>query len=254
MKAESSLCRYFYAASTDIGAARRSNQDEVVVCPAEGFFAVSDGMGGLASGGETSKMIGGVLPLMMREAAEKLKKDPAPQNAERLLSEAVGQISDQIYKSLNRGGRPSHGATLCGVWLLDGYAVFVNLGDSRGYRLGYYKKNIHQITEDHNVAAILVAGSELSKEEARLHPSSSQLTRFVGMVSPAIPETFTAGVSRGDIILLCSDGLYGMVEENRLPKILRSSKSPERVVERLIKSANQAGGRDNIAAVYIKIR
>jgi serine/threonine protein phosphatase PrpC len=131
--------------------------------------------------------------------------------------------------------------------------VFVNLGDSRGYLLDFYKRRIRQTTNDHNVAAELVANGEISREEARNHPASSALTRFVGMRNPALPETFIERVRSGDRILLCSDGLYGMVEDARLPRLLRSGKGPARVAGRLIDAANRAGGRDNIAAVYIKI-
>lgn len=241
------------AAGTDIGKRRTSNQDEVICCPEYGFFAVSDGMGGLRGGGETAEIIGTVLPGLIGQAYKELQKDPRPEYGAEFLDEQVRLLSDNLYETMNRGGRPAFGATLCGVWLIGGYGVFVNLGDSRGYLLGFYKKRIRQITQDHTVAAQLVANGELSPEEARRHTSNHLLSRFVGMPSPALPETFIKKLEIGDRILLCSDGLHDMLEDIRLPPLMRSSRSPGRVVDRLIHEANNAGGRDNISTVYIKV-
>ncbi len=239
--------------SCDVGLMRLSNQDEVVIEEKLGFFAVSDGMGGLFGGGETSKMIAKAFPGLISEAYDELIKAITPEHAASLLAERVKIFSDSINERLNIGLKPIYGATFSGVWLVDEYAVFVNLGDSRGYYLGYYKKQLEQITTDHNVAAVLVANGELTAREAKDHPSSSSLTRFVGMQRPATPDTFIQKVKPGDRILLCSDGLYGMVDEPELVSILRADKNPDMVVQKLIKAANKAGGRDNISAVYIRI-
>ncbi len=245
--------RALAAAGVDIGARRTVNQDEVICCPEAGFFAVADGMGGLRSGGETSAMLQKVMPGIIREAAEALQRDNRPERAAELLAETLRMVSDTIYASANRDGYTSHGSTLCGVWLVGQCAVFVNLGDSRGYWLGYYKKRLRQVTRDHNVAQELVENGEITKDEAQGHPASSRLTRFVGMPIPALPETYVQPVARGDRILLCSDGLYGMVRDARLARLLRASRSPSRVIRQLVDEANAAGGADNIAAVYIKI-
>jgi serine/threonine protein phosphatase PrpC len=245
--------RFIAASRVDTGVERSSNQDEVICCPEYGFFAVSDGMGGFYGGGETSAIIAKALPGLIGEVYKELGKNPVPEMAAEFLDEQVRLLSDNIYEKMNRGGKYVYGATLCGVWLVENHAVFVNLGDSRAYLLGFYNKQVRQATCDHNVAALLVANGELSREEARLHPSSAALTRFAGMEVPALPETFIERLDVGDRILLCSDGLYGMVADARLPRLLRSSRSPARVVGRLIDEANHAGGTDNISAVYIKI-
>ncbi|MDR0949564.1 MAG: hypothetical protein LBM69_08640, partial [Lachnospiraceae bacterium] len=97
MNAEAFNIRYRYAAGTDIGVRCSSNQDEVICCPDEGFFAVSDGMGGLFGGGETSKMITKILPIMIRKAAQELNKSPDPETAAKLLSDTVRGMSDNLY-------------------------------------------------------------------------------------------------------------------------------------------------------------
>ena len=243
---------YYSADCVDIGRKRVSNQDQVICCPALGFFAVSDGMGGLPGGGETSALLAKSLPAFAQEAFEELKKNATSEHAVTLLDDYIRTISDSIYETMNIG-EITFGATLCGVWLVGEHAVFFNLGDSRGYRLGRYKRRIRQITTDHNVVSMLVANGEINLDEARVHPSRNLLTRFVGMKSPSLPELFVEKINCGDGILLCSDGLYGMVNDTLLTRILRSSKSLNRVVRCLIEEANAAGGRDNISGVYIKM-
>ena len=241
------------AGLVDLGKRRSSNQDEIICCPEFGFFAVSDGMGGLTDGGKTSHMIKKVVPAMLEQAALELKAKFSPSFAAELLEDQIRLVSDSIFDTANKSGHIGFGATFAGAWLVDQYAVFVNLGDSRGYILPRYKSRVRQITRDHNVAAIMVDQGELTREEARNHPASSQLTRFVGMPSPAGPDTFIEKVAPGDRLLLCSDGLHGMIEDKDLPRLLRFSRSPMRICKRLIDQANAGGGFDNISAVFIKI-
>ena len=241
-------------ALVDIGVERSSNQDEVIVCPEAGFYAVSDGMGGLLNGGETSQMIKQTLPNRMKAALKELSKDSSPEFAAELLKKQICVMSDTLYDTCNQGNWFNFGATLSGIWLIGRHAIFVNIGDSRGYLLPRYKKTIQQITNDHNVAALLVQQGEITKEEARFHPASSSLMRFVGMNKPAIPDVFIYEVHPGDRILLCSDGLYGMVSDSILPSIMRSTANPTRVCEQLVENANANGGKDNISVVYLKIK
>jgi len=241
----------FYA-QTDIGKRRERNQDQVICCPEYGFFAVCDGMGGLPGGGDTSRMIAAVLPKMIAESYEQLTDSCSHNAITETLKTTVAMISDQIFSTANTESI-LFGSTLCGVWVIQDTAHFINIGDSRAYYLPRYKHALRQVSEDHNIAAILVAGGELTKAEAVNHPTSSQLTHFLGMPAPAEPQAYTVKINRGDRILLCSDGLYGMIEEPQMKRMMRSSKSASRICERLIDAANTNGGKDNIAAVYIKI-
>jgi serine/threonine protein phosphatase PrpC len=252
------LFRYGFqaAAMVDIGRKRSSNQDAVITCPEYGFYAVSDGMGGLPNdgGGVTSDTIRQVLPLMIRQVASLFEKRPDPEYAAKLLEQQVRLLSDQIYDTGNNKHMTLFGATLSGVWLAGKYAMFVNLGDSRGYHLPHYKKMIMKITRDHNVAAILVELGKLTRLEAFNHPSSSQLVQYAGMAPPAKPDVFIREVRPGDRLLLCSDGQYGMIDEMQLHRLMRSARySPDKICRNLIKQANLNGGHDNISAVYLKI-
>ena len=242
-----------FAGRTDIGRLRNENQDEVILVPEKGFFAVSDGMGGMEFGGISSAWIRRVMPLIMDPLTQVLKSTEDIESAAEELKKCVGVLSDQLFSEGNRPDWYRFGATLAGVLLMGNKAIFVWLGDSRGYLLPKYGRKLRQITDDMNVAGILVRAGRMTKEEAAVSYASSQLTAFVGMEPPAEPETVVAEVKPGDRILLCSDGLYGMVDEDEIAKIMRSGDDPDRICRRLIDRANENGGRDNIAAVYLKI-
>lgn len=242
------------AGALDIGLVRDSNQDQVIISSEQGFCAVSDGMGGLLYGGETSEMVARVMPeLIVQNAVEVSAETMSLQETSLLLAESVEVVSNNIAEVANEEGYTGFGATISGVWLVGTQAIFVNLGDSRGYMLDRYGRTLRQITEDHNIAQLLVNSGELTREEARHHETSSQLTRFVGMPPPAKVDVFIEDVEPGDRILLCSDGLYGEVEDADIKKILRSSRSPHTICSRLISAAKNNGGRDNISAVYLQV-
>jgi len=240
---------YYCDSLADIGKCRSSNEDEVIELPDESFFAVSDGMGGLADGGDTSKMIKEhLLPQMMKNALLDLKEDPTIEHAVSILTEKVRSLNDIVHELGNDYGEGRFGATLSGVWLVGECALFVNIGDSRGYL--YERGELCRVTKDHNVAAHLVERGELTGEDARAHPSSSRLLRYIGMPPPAIPDIFIKKVRPGGAIMLCSDGMYGMLEDSEISEIISEGGC---IVNKLVGAANENGGKDNISAVYITI-
>jgi serine/threonine protein phosphatase PrpC len=242
------------AGGLDMGKRRRSNQDKVICCPGSFFFAVSDGMGGMPKGGETSERVAKDLPGIAAELVE--KHGGAAVNAKTLGEAFKNEIisyNDKLFAEYSENGEPLGGATFCGVLLAAGSAVFISLGDSRAYILKEGDPVPRQITEDHNRAAELVRLGALTKEQAKRHQSSSQLVQFMGMEPPAEPDCFIEELRPGDVILLCSDGLYGMLDDDKIGTLLSSSKNPDTVCDNLIAAANGSGGMDNISAVYIRI-
>lgn len=237
----------------DIGTQRESNQDEIILLPELGFFAVSDGMGGLEQGGKTSEYVKKALPITLEMRKHQISQMD-PKQAAGFLKDTICMISDRLHDQGNSTGYIRFGATLVEVMLHEDKAVFVCLGDSRAYLLPKYKKYPVQVTEDMNIAGYLVRNGEMTKEQAKNDYRSSRLTAFVGMPKPATPETYIVDIKPGDRILLCSDGLYGMIEEREMAKTMRSSGNPEKVCKRLIDAANFNGGKDNISAVYIYVR
>ena len=244
---------FMVAEKKDIGKKRADNQDETILCPKIGFFAISDGMGGLGEGAKASEYVRQSMAILMEICNNEYGNNRNIDTASKAYYTSVQLMSDRLFNTGNSEDRYLYGATFSGVWLIENKAVFVNIGDSRGYLLSRYKKKINQVTDDQNIAGMLYRKGKLTKTEAKNDPGSSRLTSFVGMKPPADPELYIMDVHPGDRILLCSDGLYGMVEDQDIVRIMRSSKSPERVCDRLIAKANENGGRDNISAVYIKI-
>lgn len=241
------------AGQTDIGRLRKSNQDGIALNPELGFFAISDGMGGVKNGALASRFVCESMPEMVRICLGEyaVHRDAAKFAA--AIRDSAQLISDNLYRSGNSEKLIQYGATLVGVALLENQAILIGLGDSRGYLLPKYGKELRQLTEDHTIAALLVQNGDLSPDQAKDHPATARLTAFVGMQPPATPDLFPVNVRPGDRILLCSDGLYGQLGDREIARILRSSRSPARVCQRLVDQANANGGRDNISAVYIRI-
>lgn len=244
---------YQAAGAVDQGRMRRENQDRIILDREHGFFAVSDGMGGLRCGGEASTYVRDSLPELLEICIRECQEDTSALDAAEHLSLIVRMLSDELYRKGNTGRRFDYGATLAGVWMYRDQAIYVGLGDSRGYLLPKDADALTQVTEDMNVAGILVRNGQMTKEEAAASPASCQLTAFVGMEAPATPETYLRAVQPGDTLLLCSDGLHGMVPEAEIVSILRENADPDTCCKALIDAANRHGGRDNISAVVIRV-
>jgi len=240
-----------FASAVDAGQVRKSNQDRVVCCPESGFFAVIDGMGGLADGEKAADLIKDILPAMIVRLSETLPKEFTVELAGSALAKAIGGVSDSIFERTNENGRIAYGAALCAVWLVDHCAVIVHLGDSRAYWLGNGANEAVRLTRDHNVAAEMVAAGLLKPEEASRHSASARLTRFAGMRAPSAPEISYKRIGEGDCLLLCSDGLYGETKAEELSAGMRESLPAQERCDGLAALANRHGGRDNISLILI---
>ena len=246
---------FIAAGLTDIGRQRQSNQDEAILLPELGFFAVSDGMGGLSGGGIASAFVKRSMPQLLESCAKDwLSLRRSAEQVGEQLQDCVGICSDLLYEQGNTERPYRYGATIALAQLYGDSAVFAWLGDSRGYVLRRSRRELEQITDDMNVAGRMVRAGEITKEEALHRPESSRLTAFVGMPAPAETAVRIVPITPGDRILLCSDGLYGMVPEPEIARILRVGSSPDRICRALIDAANGNGGEDNISAVYVEIR
>lgn len=253
MRAEGFQYAYSYAAETDGGNVRQTNQDAVVCCPDQGFFAVIDGMGGLSGGGEAADMLEKILPALATRLRETLPDGYTPELAGEVLSGAIGGVSDGLYERTNAGGRIGFGAALCALLLVGRCAVVVHLGDCRCYWMGREAEAITRLTTDHNAAAEMVAAGLLTPEDARGSIYSSRLTRFAGMRAPAEPEITYKRLNEGDRLMLCSDGLYGELEERHVAAAMKSGLAPSDFCKKMISDANERGGKDNISLIMISL-
>lgn len=247
--------QYSFAASgtTDVGMENRINDDRIVLDTDHGFFAVSDGMGGLRCGNAAASYVAESLPGLMNICLSECSAEEDTAEAAERLRFMVRLLSDKLYRSGNSEGRFDYGATLAGIWLYRECAVFVGLGDSRGYLLQKDGDRLIQVTQDMNMAGLMVRNGLMTIREAARSPARSRLTAFVGMEEPATPESDIREIRPGDMMLLCSDGLYGMVPEAEILEEMRAGNDPEEMCHRLIDRANRYGGQDNISAVIICI-
>ena len=228
------------AAVTDVGRQRQSNEDSYF----EGapLFAVADGMGGARAGEVASRM-----------AVEELARvDASGSGAEERLREVARTANRRIYDMAQSDSEHAGMGTTFTAVLVSGREVAVgHVGDSRLYRLR--EGGFERLTDDHSLVEELVRQGKLTPQEAEVHPQRSIITRALGPEKDVQVDTFTDIARDGDVYLLCSDGLSGMLSEQLMTQLLSSARSLEDAARDLIDAANDAGGKDNITAVLFRV-
>jgi len=238
-----------WAARTDVGMIRSGNEDNFSV-DAEGprgVFIVADGMGGHAAGEVASEM---AVQIVMREV--KPLKGVADGTATAVLGEALRQANRAIHdRTITEVDKQGMGTTASVLVLADSRYLIGQVGDSRVYLLR--DGALKQLTKDHSYVQEQVDLGNLTPEQARYHPYSNVITRCVGASPEVEPDIYAGEARTGDIFLLASDGLTGMVDDRRLRDLLMTRSTPERKVNALISEANGRGGLDNITAIVVHV-
>jgi len=237
------------AVLSEVGRVRQANEDAYALLPEQGLFIVSDGMGGQQAGGLASRIVVEVLPQML---AQRLSPALEGQAAEfsRVLRDSIVELGQQIrQQASHRPALAGMGATLVLACVRNEHAFIAHMGDSRAYL--YRRRKLRQLTNDHSVVAFLLRHGEITSKEAAGHPAKGRLSRYVGMEGDAYPDVKVIKLARGDRILLCSDGLTGMVADNTIDKLLSKHSDPELACRALVEAANTAGGRDNITVLVV---
>jgi len=239
-----------YAGLTDIGRVREHNEDNWVVDPALGLYVVADGMGGQLGGGIASHIVVEMLPLLIRKEFGAVP-DPTQPDACARLQGLLAELSNLLRdKSQDAPGLSGMGSTVVLALIRDSHALIGHMGDSRAYLLR--RNELRQLTTDHTLVQLLIESRDISPEEAATHPSHGQLTRYVGMNGEPLPECQGYELEPGDVVLLCSDGLTGMVSDSTIKSILQDESQPELMCKDLVAAANEAGGKDNICVLVLK--
>jgi PPM family protein phosphatase len=241
-----------WGASTDPGRVRSVNQDSFFADPGRGLFIVSDGMGGEQAGALASEVVVKVLPAIIEQRLGQLKSNPPP-TIRTQLRRAICDLSHRLRtESAAHIGLSGMGATAV-VALLGRRSVHLaHLGDSRAYI--FRQGRLVQLTDDHSVVGILLRQGEITPQQARSHPAQGRLSRFVGMEDEALPDVKTMALHKGDQLLLCSDGLTGLLSDNQIASVISSNLGCQEACQRLVAAANTNGGRDNITAVLLRWR
>ena len=237
------------AARTDIGMIRAGNEDNFFADANEyrGLFIVADGMGGHAAGEVASEMA--VQIISQRLGGLKDLADPrAPELVREALKSANAAIFERTVTEVDKQGM----GTTASVLILSGSRYLIGqVGDSRIYLLR--DGALRQLTKDHSYVQEQVDAGFLTPEQARYHPYSNVITRCVGAGQDVEPDSYTGEAKAGDLYLVASDGLTGMVDDRRLQQLLLSRATPGRLVDALISEANGRGGLDNITAIIVQV-
>ena len=228
---------------------RSGNEDNFSVdsTATRGLFIVADGMGGHAAGEVASEM---AVQIVQRELApiRDLDGDDVAQLVGGALRKANRAIHDRTLHEVDKQGM----GTTASVLVVSGARYMIGqIGDSRVYLLR--DGNFAQLTKDHSYVQEQVDAGFLTPEQARYHPYSNVITRCVGASQDVEPDIYRGEVRAGDLYLVASDGLTGMVDDRRLSQLLNSRAEPERKVQALISEANGRGGLDNITAIIVQV-
>jgi serine/threonine protein phosphatase PrpC len=222
-------------ATTDIGQVREGNEDAILIN--DPLYAVADGMGGHRGG----------------EVASNL----ALQTVEQMFAERQGTLTEQVERANRAVFERSQsdrdvsgmGTTLTAALIEGGAVRLAHVGDSRAYLFRGGKLRL--LTEDHTLVHRMVVEGEITETEAENHPHRSVLTRALGVEGDVRVDETKVEVQDGDRLLLCTDGLTGMLSEDEIMSVLQDVRDPQEAVDRLVREANRAGGIDNITAVII---
>ncbi len=245
-------------AETDIGKERKTNEDSVasLILTAKSFkksfdcgiLVVADGMGGhdfgeVASGIASKKFIEDTIQniLFFSEKNEKI-------DFSKILLHSIKAANKEVWK-LSKYQTKQIGTTLVGAVIVDNNVFIVNVGDSRAY-LVIPQKSIKQITKDHSVVQEMIDANVITKEQAKIHPRRNIITKALGLSEEITPDIFEVEINN-QTLLLCSDGLHGMINEDEIVKTVNGSIYNS--VEDLIMLANKHGGHDNISVALARI-
>lgn len=234
---------------TDVGLKRNSNQDFVYASDQKvgrlpSLLIVADGMGGHAAGDLASRVC-------VETAVSSIEGSGQTETIP-ILAEAVQKANRAVLKKAAEKPEYAGMGTTIVAAVIDGNTLYVaNVGDSRLYLID--DDRIDQITLDHSLVAEMVRSGRISPEQMRNHPEKNIITRAVGGEEYVEVDFFDVGLHKGDVVLLCSDGLTNMVEDEQIFRIVRREKTLRDAGQKLISAANSAGGRDNISVVLARL-
>jgi serine/threonine protein phosphatase PrpC len=241
------VVHYTAAAVTDRGRKRPTNEDAFGFSVEHGVYVVCDGMGGAAAGEIASQLAVDILYERMIEGLEEghpLSRDELARRLVRAIEAAGLRIFQEAKLDRTRRGM---GTTVTAAALVDDHLFFAQVGDSRGYLLR--QGNLVQLTRDQSLVNQLIEAGQLTEEEAETFEHNNIILQALGTADTVQVDLTFCELRRGDKLLLCSDGLSGMVRFDDIREALRTMPEPIDACKALTERANQAGGHDNITVI-----
>ena len=238
-----------YAYLTDPGIVRDHNEDNVIIVKNDNdeiLLAVADGMGGHLCGEVASS-------IAITHIAERFKNISSignKEDAEAWIQSSVSEINALIYKYTEEHPESlGMGTTFVCAILTDDFLLYGNIGDSSGFAIKGDK--LQKITNDHTLVNLLLKSGELTEEEAQNHPKKNVLLKALGATTTVDMDIFDVETDI-DGILLCSDGMTNMLDENQILSVLKENITVEEKVNKLIIKCNNRGGTDNVSVAYLE--
>lgn len=245
----------------DVGQRRENNEDALLCISGNldsssdaqplGIYAVADGMGGHRSGEIASETAVRTLGNHLMSKLYKPLFGPDGHPANESLREIMEAGVNEAHKAVKHAA-PGGGCTLTAALVVGSQLIIAHLGDSRAYSISRDGK-IEALTNDHSLVKRLQEMGQLTKEEAATHPQKSVLYRALGQGDSAQADIFTSSLPNPGFLLICSDGLWGVVDEDDIQRIVNEASSPYLACRQLVKAANAAGGPDNISVVLARL-
>lgn len=225
--------------ASNVGMVRQTNEDSYLV--RHGLYVVCDGMGGARAGEVASEMA----------CRKMLDLDPVDADPGQLLEAVKGANAAVAARSFEEEHLLGMGTTLTGAHVRDGAATIVHVGDSRAYLL--HEGVLSQVTDDHSWVGEMVRRGDLTPSEAAVHPHRSVITRALGTDLDVEPDLVQVPLTVGDRMLICSDGLSGMVSDADMAETLGRDEDPKEIAALLVKAALAGGGDDNVTVIVIEV-
>jgi protein phosphatase len=243
------------AAATDVGRVRSNNEDAFRSVPELGLFVIADGMGGHVAGETAARLAVDAIETSIRASAGAelaVEADRSHANAAR-LSAAIARANEWIAKAVvDDDARRGMATTVVAALVEAHVATIAHVGDSRAYL--WHAGRLRQITADHAWVADQVRAGLLTDVDARRHPWRHVLTRALAGGAEGVPDLQDVVLAPGDRLLLCTDGLSGVLSPMQLETLTGASDSPARICDALVGAANDAGGPDNVTVVIVERR
>ena len=229
---------------TDVGKVRKMNQDYVFATDEPqgtlpNLLVVADGMGGHKAGDFASKF---TVETLKEEIKHSLKEGP-----KEVLLDAVQVVNKKLIEPAEKDIKlDGMGTTLVAATVIDHTLHFINVGDSRLYLIN---QEVKQLSRDHSLVEEMLRLGGISEEEAKHHPDKNIITRAIGVKEDVEADYYEYALKKGDVILMCTDGLCNMVNEDEIFTIIKSARDIVEAGQLLINRANENGGKDNIGVV-----
>ena len=253
--------RIRYGQASDVGQVRGNNQDACLSIlanmelagspPPIGLFIVADGMGGHHDGEQASAVaVQTVASYVLSEIIQPHLEGREPSSEQKtileVLDEAVSAANSAVQSRV-----PNSGTTATCAVVRGDLAYIAHVGDSRAYL--YAENNLELVTRDHSLVRRLQELGQLTAEEAENYPQRNVLYRAIGQGDSLEVDTVTRRLPPSSSLLLCSDGLWGVLKDELIAEILASFDDPQKACEQMIKVANANGGPDNITAILVRM-